>query len=78
MPLGTDVLSALAVDVKPRKKGEGPPKRYIAFLLDEWHEKVDKPMGRGVSAEEAKQMFCNLLAKLNTGEWELNTSPTKK
>ena len=72
--ISTDVLLDLAADTKPRKKGEGPPKRYIMFELVEWHEKVEKPLGgKYVSPTQAKQIFCNMLSKLASGQWKLDT-----
>ena len=71
-----DVLTAVADDVKTRKPGEKPPKRYIMFELEEWYRVVDKPLGRAVSATQAKAIFVNMLAKLASGEWKLDV-PTK-
>jgi len=67
-----DVLTAVADDVKVRKPGDKPPKRYIMFELEEWHKVVDKPLGRPVSATQAKAIFVNMLAKLASGEWKLD------
>lgn len=73
MPLD-DVLRSLASEAPTRKKGEGPPKRYIMFEMDEWRDKVEKPLGgSAISPTQAKMIFCNMLAKLASGEWKLDT-----
>ncbi len=71
MAIPSDVMSLLVVDSKP--ESDKPKKRYIMFLLEEWQEKIDKPLGRATTPDEAKMMICNLLEKLSTGEWQLKT-----
>ena len=71
MPLTTSVMDFLAGDAKPRKKGEGPPKRYIMFELDEWEAKVDKALGRPLTPTQAKAIMVNLFAQLGSGNWRL-------
>lgn len=74
MAIDSSVFAALGVDEKEKTKG--PQKRYMMFLLDEWKEKINKPLGRDLQPDEAKLVICNLLAKLASGEWTLNM--TKK
>lgn len=69
----TDVLASLASEVKARGKSGKPPKRYIMFELTEWHEVIEKPLGKSITATQAKEIFVNLLAKLAKGEWKLET-----
>lgn len=76
MAISSDVLGML---IEPKdEKGESTKKRYIPFLLEEWEEKINKPLGRRVMPDEAKDMICNLLSKLSTGEWKLDTSGSIK
>lgn len=69
MAIDASVFAALGVDEKSKTKG--PQKRYMMFLLEEWHEKIDKPLGKSLTPDEAKLVICNLLAKLASGEWSL-------
>lgn len=73
MGVSLEVLSAIASDVKSRGKGDKPPKRYIPFEMTEWREQVEKPLGKAVTANQAKEIFVHLLAKLASGEWKLDT-----
>lgn len=73
MGISTEVLASLASEVKSRGKGDKPPKRYMPFEMTEWREQVEKPLGKPVTANQAKEIFVHLLAKLATGEWKLET-----
>ena len=77
MSFDPTVMAELAGEAKARRKGEGPPKRYIMFLQDEWDAKINKPLGAVVQPEQAKTIIVNLLAKLASGEWKLDTGKTK-
>lgn len=71
------MLDTLAGEVNAKRKGEGPPKRYIMFLQAEWDTKINKPLGAVVQPEQAKTIITNLLAKLASGEWKLDTGKPK-
>lgn len=72
MALDPLIFEALGEDEKSTTKG--PQKRYIMFLLEEWKEKIDKPLGKSLTPDEAKTVICNLLAKLASGEWSLQVN----
>ncbi len=74
--IGSDVMSALLAE-KVKKESANPKKRYIPFLLDEWADRIEKPMGRKLQPDEAKEMICNLLKNLADGTWVLDTKPTR-
>lgn len=66
-----DVLEAVGIEEKSGTKG--PQKRYIMFLLEEWKEKIEKPLGKSMTPEEMKNFLCVLLEKLSKDEWKLIT-----
>ena len=64
-----DVLKDVEVSSPAKKKGDGPPKRYIPFLLDEWHATIDKAFGRAMDANDIKKV----LLLICSGELVLTT-----
>lgn len=76
MAIEMGVFDSLVGEAKTRKKGDGPPKRYIMFETDEWHDKLEVPLGSKypIGPSQMKEIIVNLLAKLGSGEWKLDTS----
>ena len=64
-----DVLKDVETSSPAKKKGDGPPKRYIPFLLDEWHATIDKAFGRAMDASDIKKV----LLLICSGELVLTT-----
>lgn len=62
-----DVLATIAAETKTERKTKSEPKRYVPYTLDEWRELVEKPLGRSMTAQEAKAFFAKLLAGIADG-----------
>lgn len=69
-----DVFADIALDMKPARETKGEPKRYISFTRDEWHEKLEKAVGRSLSPSEAKEFIIKLLNGIADGTLKLSKS----